>query len=148
MGEIARFSDVQFFGFVGIQIYGRDDITLKVNHIHFKTPDVNRTAQWYIEILGAQIVSENKNADGSSSFRLDLPGIPMNVTGCVSGQELNQTYGLEHVALDTDEFDTTLQLLKDKQISILEERARPNGGRIAFFEGPDGVRLEILEIVQ
>lgn len=119
-----------------------------VNHIHFKTPDVNRTAQWYIDILGAQLVSENKNADGSSSYRLDLHGIPMNVTGYITGQELNQAYGLEHVALDTDEFDNTLQLLKDKQITILEERSRPNGGRIAFFEGPDGVRLEILEIVQ
>ena len=120
-------------------------MAFKINHLHFKTPDPGKTAQWYVDTLGAEVVSKTEGADGSSSYRLDLHGVPMNVTGHVAGQELEQHYGLEHVALDTDEFDSMLQRLKDQGTRILEQRARPNGGRIAFFEGPEGVRLEILE---
>ena len=119
----------------------------KVNHIHFKTPDPSKTAQWYIDTLGAKEISHNEGADGRINYRLDLHGIPMNVTGHIAGQQLEQHYGLEHVALDTDEFDSMLHRLKDQGTRILEERTTPNGGRLAFFEGPEGVRLEILEIV-
>ena len=116
-----------------------------INHLHFKTPDPEQTAKWYVETLGATIVSENRQAKGMVSFRLDLHGIPMNVTGYVAGQKLDQHFGLEHVALDTDDFDNLLQRLKDQGTPILEERIRPDGGRIVFFEGPEGVRLEALE---
>ena len=117
----------------------------KFNHVHFKTPDPEQTAKWYVETLGATIVSENQSSGGMVSFRLDLHGIPINVTGYIAGQELDQHFGLEHVALDTDDFDSFLQRLKDQGTLILEERSRPDGGRIVFFEGPQGVRLEALE---
>ncbi len=118
----------------------------KINHLHFKTPDPTKTAQWYIDTLGATVVSKTEGADGSPFYRLDLHGVPMNVTAWVAGQQLEQHYGLEHVALDTDDFDNVRQRLKDQGARILEERTRPNGGRLAFFEGPEGVRLEILEM--
>jgi len=117
----------------------------RINHVHFKTPDPRKTADWYVDTLGAMIVSENQLAGGMVSFRLDLHGIPMNVTGYVAGQKLDQHFGLEHVALETNDFDTLLQRLKDQGTPILEERSRPDGGRIVFFEGPEGVRLEALE---
>jgi len=117
----------------------------KINHVHFKTPDPEQTVKWYVETLGATIVSENKPAGSMVSFRLDLHGIPMNVTGYVTGQKLEQHFGLEHVALETDDFDNLLQRLKNQGTAILEERKRPDGGRIVFFEGPERVRLEVLE---
>ena len=116
-----------------------------INHIHFKTPDPSKTAQWYIDTLGAKVVSQSDGTAGVRTYRLDLHGIPMNVTGYVAGQQLEQHYGLEHVALDTDEFDSMLQRLKVQGTRILEERSLADGRRVAFFEGPEGVRLEILE---
>ena len=71
----------------------------------------------------------------------------MNVTDYVAGQKLDQHYGLEHVALNTDDFDNILQRIKSQGTTILEERTTPNGGRIFFFEGPEGTRMEIMESV-
>ena len=77
----------------------------KLNHLHFKTPDPKKTAQWYVDNLGATIVSEI----GDRGFRLDLHGIPLNVTTLIEGQPIEQFYGLEHVAIDTSDFPSTVE---------------------------------------
>ncbi len=121
-------------------------MAFKVNHLHIKTPDPQKTAQWYTEYLGARVVSETQSRNGDTIFRLDLHGVPVNVTSYIEGQKLEQHYGLEHVAVDTDNFVGEVDRIKASGIKILEERNLPDGRRVCFFEGPDGVRLEFLEM--
>ena len=61
-------------------------------------------------------------------------------------QKLGQFYGLEHVAIDTDNFAGEVAKIKADGIKILEERVLPDGRKVCFFEGPEGVRLEFLEM--
>ena len=121
-------------------------MSFKVNHLHLKTPDPRTTAQWYVDYLGAKVVSERQSPSGQPILRLDLHGVPLNVTGYIEGQRLEQHYGLEHVAIDTDDFDAQVEKSKASGAKILEERSLPDGRRVCFFEGPDGVRLEFLEM--
>jgi catechol 2,3-dioxygenase-like lactoylglutathione lyase family enzyme len=121
-------------------------MAFKINHLHLKTPDPEKTAQWYVENLGATIVSEATAAGGAASYRLNLHGVPLNVTGFVDGQKLEQHYGLEHIALDTDDLPGTVEQLKEGGARILEERSLRDGRKVCFFEGPEGVRLEVLEM--
>ncbi len=121
-------------------------MSFKVNHLHLKTPDPRTTAQWYVDYLGAKVVSERQSPSGQPILRLDLHGVPLNVTGYIEGQRLEQHYGLEHVAIDTDHFDAQVEKIKASGAKILEERSLPDGRRVCFFEGPDGVRLEFLEM--
>lgn len=121
-------------------------MAFKINHLHLKTPDPRKTAQWYVDMLGARVVSEAGAAGGTTGFRLDLHGIPLNVTGFVEGQKLEQHYGLEHVAIDTDDLPGVVARLKASGARILEERELRDGRRVCFFEGPEGVRLEVLEM--
>lgn len=120
-------------------------MTLKFNHLHFKTPDPRKTAQWYADNLGASKVAEVPLAGGGVSVRMNLHGVPLNITGFIPGQKLEQHYGLEHVALDTDDLPGTIELLKASGARFLEQRQLPDGRNYCFFEGPEGVRLEILE---
>ncbi len=101
---------------------GRPKISFKINHLHLKTPDPRKTAQWHMENLGATIVSEagGVSGSGSASYRLNLHGVPLNVTGFVDGQKLEQHYGLEHIAIDTDDLPGT--------VSKLKEGGRPHSG--------------------
>ncbi len=89
-----------------------------MNHLHFKTPDPKRTAQWYVDNPGAKVVSEV----GTTGYRLDLHGVPLNVTGFVEGQKLEQHYGREHVAIDPDDLTGTVERLVASGARILEER--------------------------
>ena len=121
-------------------------MSFKVNHFHLKSPDPLTTAQWYVDYLGAKVVSERQSPGGQPILRLDLHGVPLNVTGNIEGQRLEQHYGLEHLAVDTDDFDAQVKKIKASGAKVLEERSLPDGRRVCFFEGPDGVRLEFMEM--
>ncbi|MBI1995169.1 MAG: VOC family protein [Deltaproteobacteria bacterium] len=121
-------------------------MAFKINHLHLKTPNPQKTVDFYVEYTGAKVVKENTRPDGSKNFRLDLHGVELNVTEFLQEQKLGQFYGLEHVAIDTDNFAGEVAKIKAAGIKILEERVLPDGRKVCFFEGPEGVRLEFLEM--
>ena len=53
---------------------------------------------------------------------------------------------MEHIAIDTDDLDGTIEKLKASGARILEETQVGEGRRVCFFEGPEGVCLEVLEV--
>ena len=57
-----------------------------------------------------------------------------------------QPRGMEHIAIDTDELDNLVDKLKAQGIPILEQTVVSGGRRVCFFEGPDGVQLEFIEM--
>lgn len=120
-------------------------MAFRINHLHLKTPDPKKTADFYVQYTGAKVVKENTRPDGTKNFRLDLHGVELNITEFLTEQNLSQFHGLEHVAIDTNEFDDKVGKIKAAGIKILEERVLPDGRRVCFFEGPEGVRLEFLE---
>lgn len=122
-------------------------MVIDVNHLHIKTTDPGKTAQWFVKNLGAKIAAENRSGE-RVSFRLDLHGLALNVTDFIEGQKLGQHYGMEHLALDTDDIAGEVKRLKAAGARILEERQLPDGRRVCFFEGPEGVRLEVMEVLK
>jgi catechol 2,3-dioxygenase-like lactoylglutathione lyase family enzyme len=117
-------------------------MTFKLNHVHLKTKDPDQTARFYVDTLGARIVSRA----GNGGYRLDLHGLSLNVTKFLESQTREQKYGMEHIAIDTDELDVLVAKLQAQGIHILEQTTVSGGRRVCFFEGPDGVQLEFLEM--
>jgi catechol 2,3-dioxygenase-like lactoylglutathione lyase family enzyme len=72
----------------------------------------------------------------------------LNVTRFIDGQTHQQQYGMEHIAIDTDDMDAVVEKLKGAGARILEETKVGGGRRVCFFEGPEGVVLEVLEILK
>jgi len=117
-------------------------MAFQLNHVHLKTRDPRQTAKFYVDNLGATIVSEI----GTRGIRLDLHGLTLNVTTFVDEQTRQQVYGMEHFALNTDDLDGTVAKLQASGAKVLEQMTSGNGRRICFLEGPDGVQLEIIEM--
>jgi catechol 2,3-dioxygenase-like lactoylglutathione lyase family enzyme len=117
-------------------------MSLKLNHVHLKTTDPEKTAKFYVDTLGAKIVNQSANG----GYRLDLHGLSLNVTTFIASQTREQKYGMEHIAIDTDELDSLIEKLKAQGINILEQTSVSGGRRVCFFEGPDGVQLEFIEM--
>jgi len=117
-------------------------MAFKMNHIHLKTPDPKKTAQFYVDTLGAKVVGEA----GTGGLRLDLHGLAINVTKFIEGQTREQVYGIEHIAIDTDDLDNVVASMKANGVNILEETTVGGGRRVCFFQGPEGVQLEVLEM--
>lgn len=117
-------------------------MVFKLNHLHLKTTDPERTATFYVEALGATILGRI----GPRGYRLNLHGVNLHVTTLAPHQRREQVYGMEHFALDTDDLDNVVANLKTNGARVLEEMVSGNGRRICFLEGPDGVQLEIIEV--
>jgi predicted enzyme related to lactoylglutathione lyase len=120
----------------------RKKMAFTLNHVHLKSQDPQQAAKFYVENLGATIVSEI----GTRGYRLDLHGLTVNLTTHVEDQTRQQLYGMEHFALNTDDMDGTLAKLTANGARVLEQMVSGNGRRICFLEGPDGVQLEIIEM--
>jgi lactoylglutathione lyase len=115
---------------------------MTIQHVHIKSKDPKQAAQFYMDNLGATLKSEITGR----GCQLDLHGLQLNVTGIVATQSRQQNLGIEHIAVDTDDYTGTLAKLKANGVRILEEMPpNANGRRVCFLEAPDGAQVEIIE---
>jgi len=119
-------------------------MALGTHHVHLKTRDPKQTMQFYVDNLGATLIAEV----GTRGYRVNLHGLTLNITTLISAQNHEQHYGIEHIALDTDDYSGTMAKLRDNGVRVLEELAPNNGRRVCFLEAPDGAQIELIEKVQ
>ena len=74
--------------------------------------------------------------------QLDLHGVQLNVTMIIADQNHEQHVGIEHIAIETDDYAGTLANIKQ----ILEERFN-NGRHVCWAAAPDGAQMELIEKV-
>ena len=116
-------------------------MSFTLNHVHLKTRDPKQTAQFYVDNLGATLVGEI----GTRGYRVNLHGLTLNITTIVDSQRREQHYGVEHIAVNTDDYTNTLARLQANGVRILEELPASNGRRVCFLEAPGGAQVEIIE---
>ena len=116
-------------------------MTMNVHHVHVKTRDPRRTMQFYVDNLGATLVAEI----GTRGYRVSLHGLMLNITTLIDTQTREQHLGLEHIAVDTDDYADTMARFRANGVRVLEELAVTNGRRVGFLEAPDGAQIEVIE---
>jgi len=115
------------------------------DHIHLRTPDVEATAVWFREMLGAEIVRSPGRTD------LALGGAKIFLAQMSDGDGVAPPptpphQGLDHFAFSVVDIDTLAEQLKAKGVAFTTEplNLRP-GLRICFIRGPQGISIELLE---
>ncbi len=114
-----------------------------IHHVHVKTRDPKQTMQFYVDNLGATLIAEV----GPRGYRVNLHGLQINITTLIDTQSREQHYGIEHIAVDTDDYSATLARLRTNGVRVLEELPPNNGRRVCFLEAPDGAQIELIEKV-
>jgi hypothetical protein len=74
-------------------------------------------------------------------------GLQLNITTLIDSQKHEQHYGIEHIAVQTDDYQGTLAKLKANGVHIPEEMSPNNGRHVCFLEAPDGAQMELIEKV-
>jgi catechol 2,3-dioxygenase-like lactoylglutathione lyase family enzyme len=116
---------------------------INVHHVHIKSRDPKGTMQFYVDNLGAAVIADM----GARGYRLNLHGLTINLTPIVDTQKREQHYGIEHLAVDTDDYPGTLAKFRANGVQVLEELPPNNGRRVGFLQAPDGVQIEVIERV-
>jgi len=124
--------------------------TFTYDHIHLRSPDVEATARWYEEMVGAEII-RSVQSDGRPRLDLNLGGVAVFIAQVPPEQAVAEPpqppyLGLEHIGLRVQGIDDVVAELKSKgaEFTVEPKTIRP-GVRIAFLRGPQNVHIELLD---
>src|SRR5213594_800131 len=99
-------------------------MTYRYDHMHLRTRDVKKTAEYYQRVFGAKIL-ESIQSDGKPRTDLDLDGLTIFIAPVAP--------------------EAVAELKRRGASFKMEPRTIRPGVKIAFIEAPDNVRIELLE---
>jgi catechol 2,3-dioxygenase-like lactoylglutathione lyase family enzyme len=123
----------------------------QINHIHVMAVDPRKTADWYVEMFGAEIEGEMTGWRGTFTMRLKLGGLGFLVTSEAPGETLSDGtaethYGLDHFGVHSDDIESDMARLESKGVEVLLPITdSPTGAKISYVKAPDNVRIELVQ---
>lgn len=123
------------------------------NHVHLKAPDPKKTADWYVEAFGFEIIGDTVRDRGDRFIRCKTEdGVRFNISAARTDEEMgegdsNTHFGIEHFGIEVDDLDAELKRLEGLGAKVLEgPNVSGTGSRIAFIAAPDDVRIEVMQL--
>lgn len=121
-------------------------VTYTWDHIHLRTPDPDEMANWFAEMLDAEVIRIMKR--GRPRIRLKVGGVNVFIVeshGDNPAPEIPYC-GLEHFGLVVSDIDAAVADLKAKGCEFMQEPTTVQPGvRLCFIRGPQGVSIELLD---
>src|SRR5438093_6166534 len=115
-------------------------MAFRINHIHLKSPDPRKTAEWYVRAVSFKIMNDETRVFGDRFVRCmsEDGGMAVNISGARTGEKLGPGdamahHGLEHFGFDSANLEADIARLEKLGCPLLEGPTQvPNGPRIAF----------------
>lgn len=123
-------------------------VSYKPDHIHLRSLDAPVAAAFYVDAMGATEITRME-VNGALRIILDLGGMRLFVEQVPAGTHAAPEppyVGIEHIGLAVNDLDASVADLRARGVHFVVEprEARP-GVRIAFINGPDKVRIELIQ---
>lgn len=123
----------------------------KLEHIGIMVKDMDRSVQFYSEVLGMQLKGRERLGDGAELAFLGYPGTDNILLELISRwrDDLPAKGNVDHIAFTVTDIDAEVERLKSLGVEMIDNQAKNapicGGVKIAFFYGPDGERLELFQ---
>jgi len=121
----------------------------KLEHIGILVSDMDRSISFYKDVIGLTLRDRVKLGDTVELAFLYAPGQESVEVELIAKGEIGPNNGVvNHLAFTVEDIETEIKRLKEQGVKLLDETPRDLSSlnvRIAFFEGPDG---EVLELMQ
>ena len=123
----------------------------KVNHIHIKSKDPEKDANWFVNAFNFEIISDEVRSVGDRFIMCKSEdGFRVNISGERTNEKLGLSdpdphFGLEHFGLDSKNLENDISRLESMGASLQEGPIEMPGIRIAFLKTPGDVRVELIE---
>jgi catechol 2,3-dioxygenase-like lactoylglutathione lyase family enzyme len=124
-------------------------MVIGLDHIHFICGDVEEAVKYFKNVFEAKETSRGE-IRGFPVVRVDVKGSIVALMGTAPGSSQlvpgKGSRGLDHIGFIVKDLEKTVEDLKKRgaKFSIGPTAAGP-GVKFAFVDGPDGVRIELLE---
>ncbi|MGO8930155.1 MAG: VOC family protein [Limisphaerales bacterium] len=123
-------------------------MNFSVEHLGLPARDPAALKDWYVRLLGAEVVFRSDQTP--PAFLLALPGqLMIEIYGADSSLPQtsdNKLSGWRHVALRVDSLAAAKAELEQRGLKFTEEiKPAGGGGRVLFFQDPEGNLLHLVE---
>ena len=120
------------------------------DHVHLVGSDLDASERFYRDMFGAQTLSRVE-AGGSVNLRMRLDGVNLFIrtprpTEQVTEDGAQVRYTYDHFGVVAEDLSAAIEELRAKGVKVLQEPRTVNPGtHVAFVEGPDHTRIEVLQ---
>ena len=113
------------------------------DHVHLRSTDAVKTAEFYEKMFGAKIVSKREFGEGRAMVSLDLDGTSILIDPPREGTVQN---GLDHFGIQTDDLKTAIEELKSQGVTFTQDyREVMPTFKMSFLTAPENVQIELQE---
>ena len=123
------------------------------DHIHITARDPARSAAWWADMFGAEVLPETE-IRGIFFAPVLLDGVKISISGPRPGEggapgspgpsAAVPHWGLEHLGIRVADLEAAMIRFAEQGLAVYE-RAESAVFKVAFVEAPDGVCLELME---
>ena len=117
----------------------QDSETLGFHHVHLFVPDPEESFKWYLHSFGGERTKLKGRLDAmkyGDVWLLAQKGEPVAPSA---------GHAIDHIGWRAENLDATARELKAKGVTFTSEPRPFNALRIAFVQGPAGVRIELVQ---
>jgi len=124
----------------------------KINHIHIKSSDPEKEANWWVTAFDFKITNDEVRLVGDRFISCESEdGLRVNISSERTNEKLGPSdsdphYGLEHFGFDSNDIEKDIKKFVGLGAQLAEgPNEQPNGMKIAFLKTPGNVRVELIE---
>ncbi len=121
---------------------------MKMEHVGIMVKDMDESLAFYQNILGLQLRSREWLNDTVELAFLFFPEQPSVEVELLLGGPVESEGIVNHLAFTVKNMEAELERLKEAGVKLVDEEPRSilnNTVKIAFFQGPNGEKLELVE---
>ncbi|WP_042460469.1 VOC family protein [Neobacillus dielmonensis] len=119
-----------------------------MEHVGIMVKDMDESLAFYQNILGLQLRSREWLNDTVELAFLFFPEQPSVEVELLLGGPVESEGIVNHLAFTVKNMEAELERLKEAGVKLVDEEPRSilnNTVKIAFFQGPNGEKLELVE---
>jgi catechol 2,3-dioxygenase-like lactoylglutathione lyase family enzyme len=124
-------------------------MSFRFHHLHIVCRDLEPMIRFFSQSLGAGLVRRQKfgTADGAC---MDLQGTTVNLRGPRVDEKRAADasapgYGYDHLGLEVEDLEAAYAALSAQGFAFFMPPTDIPGLRIAFFKGPEGIVIELVQ---
>jgi lactoylglutathione lyase len=118
-----------------------------IDHVAIAVSDMDRSIQFYSEVLGLSLLEDGRNEGGKKKSFLgtkDHTLIALTEDKKLNRDKSQIVESVAHVAFKVDDVEKASKLLRERGVNFIEEKVEKDGKIKAYhFLDPDGLELEI-----
>lgn len=116
----------------------------QLNHVAIHVADVERSLEFYSEVLGLRELDRPAFSFPGAWFELG-PGQELHIIG-ERDQPVHSGRRGTHFALRVDDIEHAAAILREHGMDMFGPKLRPDGARQLFIVDPDGHVIELCEL--